>query len=190
MTIQDQPRAGEAELLPCPFCGAPREELGLTVHPNPPPADGKAEWGVQCYCCHVETPFYDTQAEAVSAWNRRAALSASTAQAEELSDEQIGGMCDIGWIGGASITRKQGFIAGYHAALSAHPRGDAGAWRPISGLRHSKPVLVIGQYPTRTGWSDVYQCWRDGDVWARWPHSSFSPTHWMPLAAPPTRAEM
>ena len=62
-------------------------------------------------------------------------------------------------------------------------------WLPIeSAPKGSKAILLIGPYPTGSGWSDVYQGWREigaGDRWARWPHD-FKPSHWMPLPDPPS----
>ena len=67
-------------LEPCPFCGSLGEEVGLTCNPNPPPADGRAEWGVQRYVCHVASPYYDTRAEVVAAWNARAPSALTEAE--------------------------------------------------------------------------------------------------------------
>lgn len=65
-------------------------------------------------------------------------------------------------------------------------------WQPIETAPKSRnPILLIGEYPTGRGWSDIYQCWWDGNQggrgkggWVRWPNS-FQPSHWMPSPPPP-----
>jgi Lar family restriction alleviation protein len=49
-------------LKPCPFCGHKAELYDATPHLN---------WA-HCLGCGAETDEYDTMAEAVAAWNRRA----------------------------------------------------------------------------------------------------------------------
>lgn len=66
-------------------------------------------------------------------------------------------------------------------------------WKDIaSAPRDGTQVLLIGRYPTLTGWSDVYHSWAQAPHtpdwathWCRWPHA-FEPTHWMPLPDPPS----
>lgn len=54
------------ELLPCPFCGGEAEMLTAeSMH-------GGNLYGVMCDCCACRTDVYDTEAEAVAAWNTRA----------------------------------------------------------------------------------------------------------------------
>lgn len=67
------------ELKPCPFCGG-EAELGefLGVVPeideNGAYIDAETEYYAWCYCteCGITTIDYDTDAEAIEAWNRRA----------------------------------------------------------------------------------------------------------------------
>lgn len=52
----------ELKLLPCPFCG------GEAMIDN---AGGKYQaWCEHCCCIHMGE-FYNTEAEAIAAWNRR-----------------------------------------------------------------------------------------------------------------------
>lgn len=48
------------ELKPCPFCGS--DEIVL----------GKGLFAVMCLGCGVITKYYNTEKEAIAAWNRRA----------------------------------------------------------------------------------------------------------------------
>jgi Lar family restriction alleviation protein len=61
------------DLKPCPFCGSEGEEVAL--HGPEVGADSYRGWNVQCYGCNVETAHEDDRAQAVTAWNTRAALS-------------------------------------------------------------------------------------------------------------------
>ena len=54
------------DLLPCPFCGGTNIEIGiLQSHGN-----GTFDWKARCDDCDV---CYDTEVEAIAAWNRRTA---------------------------------------------------------------------------------------------------------------------
>jgi len=50
----------------CPFCGG--DDLEVT--------DMDGDHYVLCHGCALEAPFHDSRAEAVAAWNRRAAIAA------------------------------------------------------------------------------------------------------------------
>lgn len=52
-----------SELLPCPFCGS--ENIVTTDY-------GASTWFVQCDDCGATFPHFDTETEAIAAWNRRA----------------------------------------------------------------------------------------------------------------------
>ncbi len=60
-------------LEPCPFCAHPRANAFYS--------DDFRQWTVQCDNCPVDIGWYATEAEAVTAWNRRPALAAAV-QAE------------------------------------------------------------------------------------------------------------
>jgi Lar family restriction alleviation protein len=57
------------DLLSCPFCGGVKHEIGYD----------SAGFDVQCHSwtCRAKTGSHTTEAEAIAAWNRRAALPVS-----------------------------------------------------------------------------------------------------------------
>ena len=62
------------ELLPCPFCGGEAEMLTAeSMH-------GGNLYGVMCNCCAGRTDVFDTEAEAIAAWNARAERGTLTAE--------------------------------------------------------------------------------------------------------------
>tara|TARA_R110000868_G_scaffold411706_1_gene707804 strand:+ start:26612 stop:27082 length:471 start_codon:yes stop_codon:yes gene_type:complete len=72
------------ELKPCPFDGAKGDELSLTYEGF----DAHLNWFVRCYHCCVETQRYDSEEEAIAAWNRR------TSPIPEGGEEMAGEMID------------------------------------------------------------------------------------------------
>ncbi len=59
-----------SELKPCPFCGAKEsDEHGLRLVNF----SRNNTWGVECYQCEAMIGYtrYNTQEEAIEAWNRR-----------------------------------------------------------------------------------------------------------------------
>lgn len=54
------------ELLPCPFCGGPAEILTAES------MNGGYLFGIMCNDCRSRGDIYDTEAEAIAAWNNRA----------------------------------------------------------------------------------------------------------------------
>ena len=50
-------------LLPCPFCGADPDEIGMH--------EKEEGWNMVCYVCHVETAYCETDTEALAVWNKR-----------------------------------------------------------------------------------------------------------------------
>ena len=55
-----------SELLPCPFCGGEAETLTAeSMH-------GGYLFGIMCNDCRSRGDVYDTEAEAIAAWNSRA----------------------------------------------------------------------------------------------------------------------
>ena len=57
------------ELLPCPFCGS-EAHVCLDYEETHTP---HVQYVVQCFSCFVTTQQFDTEAEAIEAWNTRAA---------------------------------------------------------------------------------------------------------------------
>ncbi len=77
----------ELKLLPCPFCG------GEATIDN---AGGKYQaWCKHCCCIHMGE-FYNTEAEAIAAWNRRADHIRDTTKKVSNAD-RIRGMSDEEW---------------------------------------------------------------------------------------------
>jgi Lar family restriction alleviation protein len=76
-----------ADLLPCPFCGGTPALQSWT----PDDGDDHAHW-IECQSCKIEQmALFDTPAEAIAAWNRRAAPEAP-------SDAAARGAQSLGWI--------------------------------------------------------------------------------------------
>jgi len=65
------------ELLPCPFCGDTADLAEDTDRPGVP-------WTVFCESCDASTGNYEESAEAVTHWNRRAALAAQPGAAGDV----------------------------------------------------------------------------------------------------------
>ena len=57
------------ELKPCPFCGS--DEIMRLCDPAQGLDNSGPSRALSCAGCHIEAPFYDTEAEAIAAWNRR-----------------------------------------------------------------------------------------------------------------------
>lgn len=55
-----------SELLPCPFCGGEAEMLTAES------MNGGYLFGIMCNDCRSRGDVYDTEAEAIAAWNSRA----------------------------------------------------------------------------------------------------------------------
>jgi len=56
-------------LAACPFCAG--TETGLYRPTEAREGSGWHDWFVRCHQCHVESAEYETEAEAVTAWNTR-----------------------------------------------------------------------------------------------------------------------
>lgn len=54
------------ELKPCPFCGGEADCSNSRFIQY-----GRKKWAVECPCCGVVSHFFDTEEEAIAAWNRR-----------------------------------------------------------------------------------------------------------------------
>ena len=61
------------ELKPCPFCGATDEVMTTRdFWAGAIPAEAEVANQVGCTVCDIWTPAFDTEEEAIAAWNRRA----------------------------------------------------------------------------------------------------------------------
>lgn len=70
-----------SDLLPCPFCGGAG---GVWI------TGSKAKYNfaaVTCEECDGRTNYYETEAKAIAAWNRRATPETSRASLEQLKSE-------------------------------------------------------------------------------------------------------
>lgn len=63
-----------SELLPCPFCGGEAEMLTAES------MNGGYLFGIMCNDCRSRGDVYDTEAEAIAAWNTRAELGSGTCE--------------------------------------------------------------------------------------------------------------
>jgi len=71
------------KLKQCPFCG--REAImGIACHVHEDYA-----FRVECRECKIVTPFYDTEAEAIEAWNRRAERTAKVQELPRRSETSL-----------------------------------------------------------------------------------------------------
>lgn len=77
----------QQELEPCPFCGASGEDLMLFCDPAEARDNSGPSRRIQCAQCHIEAPYYDTEVEAITAWNTR--TPAATADREVLVDAEF-----------------------------------------------------------------------------------------------------
>ena len=83
-------------MKPCPFCGGEadhtfRDNTGAT-------ADwcGPRQWWAYCDGpCSVTVGFFETEAEAIAAWNTRHTIEAQAAEIERLQDALIRASRDI-----------------------------------------------------------------------------------------------
>lgn len=66
MNELSQNNTKNGKLLPCPFCGGPAEILTAES------MNGGYLFGIMCNDCRSRGDVYDTEAEAIAAWNTRA----------------------------------------------------------------------------------------------------------------------
>lgn len=196
MTPQDQPRAGEAEL---------REVIARIVDPSSwAVMDGYLADMKRQY--HGENIGYDPdqfkhKSSLKIADDILAALSVSTTQAAQLREAEPepnvtclackGTGCDGSPT--AYEVRRCENCKGCGKVLSAYPRGDAGAWRPIESAPKSlkriiaaiwhgdRYAVVIGK---RIG--EGFHDERDGSC-VGWRPGHKRPAYWTPLPAPPSQ---
>ena len=152
-------------LAPCPFCGARGERLVIV-------RSELRTVRVDCDGCEVGTMWYDTDAEAIAAWNRRHSPSGD------------------GWI---SVEERlpdslHEVLAFYRNAL-----GKRRIVRALYAAPHSLPLDEDCEGVCACG-----ACPDDGETWAApgWYESNEheethwavdeSVTHWRPLPDPPT----
>ena len=69
----------ETTLLPCPFCGGEAEMLTAES------MNGGYLFGIMCNDCRSRGDVYDTEAEAIAAWNARTAHGTLTAEQVEIA---------------------------------------------------------------------------------------------------------
>lgn len=68
-----------ADLKPCPFCGN-SEKVKVIIHQFATLSDS---YGVECFNCKTQSyQYFDTETEAVKAWNTRAKMEVE----HEISD--------------------------------------------------------------------------------------------------------
>lgn len=72
-----------SELKPCPFCGEKHvmHEQGHVIVTET--ARSGPRYGVSCYSCGGRIEFFDTVAEAIAAWNKRAERTCRLAEYNE-----------------------------------------------------------------------------------------------------------
>lgn len=74
-----------SELLPCPFCGGEVEMLTAES------MNGGYLFGIMCNDCRSRGDVYDTEAEAIAAWNTRAERTMENERKATCHYEQTGG---------------------------------------------------------------------------------------------------
>lgn len=115
----------DAALLPCPFCG------GLAWMHKHDPHDGfwpDGAFRVECQKCHAATTHWHTEAQAVEAWNQRAAPAVSRPAPE--TEDVLDDMFAAGMVAhGKSIEEV--------AALLADAKLDAA--RALDGAGEAQP---------------------------------------------------
>jgi len=99
-----------ATLKPCPFCNTSGEELMIFCDPEEGRDNSGPSRRIQCAGCHVEAPFYPTEADAIAAWNRRAD-GWMPEHIERLKDA-VEGECDGLAIDDAQATSILRFVCG------------------------------------------------------------------------------
>jgi Lar family restriction alleviation protein len=144
----DQERAA---LLPCPFCGTSHSGLNRI----------NSVWSVACEC-GVEIYGFDSEAQAIAAWNTRTtdrqALRADITARYENTLRSL----DDGWRSIESAPHDEEILA----AIEVHNKLEK--WWEIQ--------IICIDNETGEITSDCYNGWDAGDY-----------SHWMPLPAPPNK---
>lgn len=109
--------------MPCPFCGQSIIGAGHRRH---------QDWNVWCDVCDIGTPEFETQAEAIAAWNRRPPATVDEAMPAVTRNEVR-----------AAVIEECAKVAERHADdehRTADGLSDAGRWS--SQHRHCAHVLL------------------------------------------------
>jgi Lar family restriction alleviation protein len=173
------PTTQDAELLPCPFCGGPP-----TLHRG---MVAFTDVEIHCDDCSMVGPNFDEQkemvaneAEAIAAWNTRAAPS-------QPSTPQDAGLIERArvWLSGDSSGPDNQYaimraLADRLEALSQTANAEPEGWRGIeSAPKDGVAVLTFGN---GASWSGGYAIQPAGEA-HRYPWERV--THWMPLPPAP-----
>jgi Lar family restriction alleviation protein len=178
----------EQALLPCPFCGGVEHEIGYD----------SAGYDVQCHSwtCRAKTGSHATEAEAVAAWNRRAALPVSREAVTPGVEKQLSAAifdpgAEVGMKHDRSLTSWQTDAVMNVLTrlvldeLDASKARIAEGWQPIETAPKNGDIVdlfVSGARRTDCRWNIA------GHFWERFPSGQFAfgedeePTHWR---APP-----
>lgn len=111
-------------LSPCPFCGW-RANLARIISPEAEARGERPSWDIDCTGCGMWRRF-DSDAEAIEAWNRRAALSAPAVEGPKL---------DGGWASGVESVAPESSAEVVWMTRGMNARGEWFGWEACSEVR-------------------------------------------------------